>query len=276
MIGRKTIIGLALVCALALGALAAQGASAAGNGQTIFECASGGEGFSDAHCDNTGTGFHHAAFPETSTEITLSNEKTKESTTAAEHAVLFIGLLHGFTNVEITCTNVEGTGTAKNSLSGTIHKGSGSGTILFNNGTGVFCHTNQSGCEGGSATQGARVGTAANPGVKVEGESVEGSTLKEGGVSGGHGLKFKPQGETTQFTTVTFEGTCGLHSFGAIPVNGSVIATAGGTREGRGATAWLIPGEMESLTVGGSAATLEGKATLKRKSTGNALTFTTS
>jgi hypothetical protein len=168
----------------------------------------------------------------------------------------------------IECSNVEGTGTAFNELSGAIHRGKGKLPAKFNNGTGVLCHTNQTGCVGGTATVGAKVSE-----IKLSAESVEGTSLKEEGVSGGHGLKLFPT-TGTQFGTVTFEGTCGLHAFGAIPIAGSAIATAGGSPEGRGATLFFVPGEMNSLTVGGSVAQLEGKDTIKRNSTGNGLVLT--
>lgn len=276
MIGRRNIIGLASVCALLGSALVAQGSAAAGNGQTIFECSHTAPvlEFHEPHCDNqepTPLEFGHKAFlgtAEKPEEINLTNGGTKSGTTEPTPMVLSIPLLHGFSNVVVECTNVEGTGAAFNELSGTVHRGKGMLPAKFNNGTGVLCHTNQTGCVGGTATVGARVSE-----VKLSAETVEGMSLKEGGVSGGHGLKLFPT-SGTQFGTVTFEGTCGLHAFGAIPVAGSVTGTAGGSREGRGATLFLVPGEMNSLTVGGSAAQLEGKGTIKRPSTGNAMVLT--
>jgi hypothetical protein len=268
MIERRTIIGFALMCALLLCAVAAQGASAAGNGQTINECVKVPHGnFSDAHCDSEVSPesgeYLHVQFPTESTAITLTNGGTAESTKKATTGVLHIALLHGFKNVNVECTNVEGTGTAQN-VAGPPMVGKGSGIIKFNNGTGVLCHTNQSGCEGGTATVGAKVSE-----VKASAETVEGGTL-----GSGMGLKFSPT-TGSQFATITFEGSCGLHAFGAIPVAGSTIATAGGEPNGHGATAWFTE-EMSSLTVGGEPAGLTGKATLKRTSNGNALTLTTS
>lgn len=278
MTRRRSVIGLTLAIALAVSAIAAQAASAAGSGQTIQECAMNAsiKDFSDAHCDNavtpTGT-FGHVRFPETETAITLTNGATKNSTTEATTAVFKIALLHGFSNVVIECTKVEGIGLAQNFLSGTIHIGLLVSDIKFNNGTSgglpIFCHTNQSGCEGGTTTVGAKFNE-----VEADGETVEGSTLKENGIAGGMGLKFLPPAGK-KLTAITFEGTCGLHAFGAMNVEGSAIATAGGSREGRGATMWFVPGEMNSLSLGGQPVQLEGKLTLKRTSTGSALTLTT-
>lgn len=268
MMRLRTTIGPVLICALAISALAAQDASAEGNGQTIFECSTSAatREFSDAHCDNTGgSTFGHVQFPESTTAITLTNGATKNSTTEATTAVFKIASLHGFSKVVVECSNVEATGTARNSTLDFVMKGSGSGTIKFNDGIGSFCRTNQAGCEIGNSAQGASISL-----ILFEFETVEGLTLREGGVPGGHGLKIQLPG------SIRFEGICGLHSFGAIPLAGSSIATAGGTRQGRGATTWFNEGEMNSLTVGGQSAQLVGKVTLKRDIPGNALTLTTS
>lgn len=272
-IGHRTTIALA--CALLTGALAAQGASAAGNGQTIFECSAAAttKEFSDAHCDNTGgTSFGHVRFPETATALTVTNGGTKNSTTEATTMVLKIALLRGFANVVVECSNVESTAAnGLNSLVGGIHEGSGSGTLKFNNGAGILCKTNQAGCIGPTAVEGAKVAL-----VNADAETVEGAALKEGGVVGGHGIKFFPVAPETKFTTIKFEGTCGLAIFPPFPVTGSAIATAGGAREGRGATAWFIEGEMNSLEVGGSPAQLSGKLTFKSTTAAHALILTTS
>jgi len=258
MNGRKTVIGLALVCALVLSALGAQAASAASN-QTIFECTKSAttKTFSDAHCDNeSGTlEYGHKVFPSAATAISLTNGKTKNATTESTTAVMKVPLVKGFKNVEITCTTVSGTGTALNSASGAEMKGSGSGTINFTNAGGANCSTNQAGCT-------AKV----NP-VGASAETVDIAAAEMG-------LKFFP---TTGgvFATVKFEGTCGMAALGALNVEGSVIATAGGVPNGKGATA-VITAAMSSLIFGGGAATLEGTATLSRTSTGNALVVTTS
>ncbi len=92
MIGRKAAVGLCMLCALALSAFAAQGASAASNGTTLFTCkvpsggdVSVGQKFNKGHCkdkatdndtDANGT-FRHVAFnQDVTTEITGTSENT--------------------------------------------------------------------------------------------------------------------------------------------------------------------------------------------------------
>ncbi len=93
MIGRKAVVGLCLLCALALSAFAPQGASAASNGTTLFTCkvptgsdpAPVGQKFNKAHCkdkatdndtDASGT-FRHVPFnQDVTTEITGTSENT--------------------------------------------------------------------------------------------------------------------------------------------------------------------------------------------------------
>jgi hypothetical protein len=251
MIGRKAIVGLALLCSLAFCALAAQGAAAAGHGQTAFTCAKviGGADHTDAHCDNTGPGeWGHVAFTGP-TKITLTNEATAEKTTAAQPAHLFVSELHGVKEVEVNCTTVSGTGEAENSEAEGIMKASGSGTIEF------------TGC---TANHSCTVTVKATP---VKAELVEGLSPGEG-----MGLKFVPK-TGTQFTTLTFTGSaCPLKAFGAIPVEGSTIGTAHNEPQGEGATVYF--GTMNSLTIGGQTPVFEGIATLRGPS-GNALVSTT-
>jgi hypothetical protein len=251
MIGRKAIVGLALLCSLAFCALAAQGATAAGKGQTAFTCAKVGVGdHTDAHCDNTGPGeWGHVAFTGP-TKITLTNVATENETKSATHTHIFLNLLHGSSEVEINCTTVSGTGEMENSEAGGIMKSSGSGTIEF------------TGC---TANHSCTVTVAPTP---VKFETIEGLSPEEG-----HGLKFLPKTGTV-FTSFTFAGTaCPLKAFGAIPVEGSTIATMHGEPKGEGATAYF--GSMNSLTIGGQTPVFEGIVTLRGPS-GNALVFTTS
>jgi hypothetical protein len=258
MSGRKAIVGLSLLCALLFSAVAAQGASA---GQTAFTCApnttTGAEQFSDAHCDTAATGnagFKHVAITE-STSIKLTNGKTKNNTTEAEPAVLHVASLHGISNVTITCTTVSGTGTMSNAETGGVMEAKGEGEISFSG-----CTTNVPNC------------TVTNPiTAVVKAHTVEG--LAPSGT--GMGLKFEPVG--TNFTTITFTGaSCGLRLFPNIPVKGTVIGTANGEPNGRGATAKFAPtNEMEALTTGGEVSELTGTATITNATSGNALTTTT-
>jgi hypothetical protein len=258
MTGRKTVVGLMMLCALVLSAVVAQGAQA--KGQTAFTCAptSSGAGFSDAHCDNaveTGAKFNHVAVaPGTVTSITLTNAATKNETKEATSAVLSLtGPLHGVSAVTVTCTTVAGTGTMEN-VAGPPMEAKGEGTIKFSG-----CTTNATNCTTPNTIE-----------AKVKGHSVE--------TADGMGLKFEPKG--TNFAELNFAGTgCALKPFTNIPVAGNVTATAHGEANGKGATAYLKKNEegkvaTQALTVGGVAADIEGIATLKGEN-GNALTLTT-
>ncbi len=257
MIGRKAVIGLALLCSLAFCAIVAQGAAAE---QTAFTCAPGaGSGttsdFSDAHCDNTvktGTGsFHHVEIPKnTSTEITLTNAATENETKSATPAHLFVTKLHGIAEVEVNCSTVAGTGTMENTEVGGVMGASGKGTIKF------------TGC---TANHNCTVAEPIEAKVKTE--------LVDGLASSGMGQKVEPQTAGGPFTSITFLGaSCPLKLFGAIPVAGSTIGTAHGEPNGMGATLYF--GEMNSVTVGGEPVGLTGKVTLKGPN-GNAISITT-
>jgi hypothetical protein len=76
MTGRRAIIGLSLICALAFAAFGAANASALGT--TQFTCKPGtGAGFSEAHCTSavpSGASFVQKGSPKTS--IQRSSEQT--------------------------------------------------------------------------------------------------------------------------------------------------------------------------------------------------------
>ncbi len=102
MTGHRTIVGLCMLCALALSAIAAQGASAATNGTTVFTCKEPGPGditigtafTTNSHCKDTDTNaaekFRHVEVPEkTKTEITGTTENTAgEPTSSSLHSVI--------------------------------------------------------------------------------------------------------------------------------------------------------------------------------------------
>jgi hypothetical protein len=96
MIGRRAVIGLSLLCALAFSAIAATGATAETKTTTAFTCvgAESGEGFSKEHCaaaDAVGTGakFKHVEIkPGESTTFEATNDKTASETKESTNAVL--------------------------------------------------------------------------------------------------------------------------------------------------------------------------------------------
>jgi hypothetical protein len=115
MIGRRAVIGLSLLCALAFSAISATGAMAETKTTTAFECvpAEGGAGFSKEHCAaadavSTGAKFKHkeiavGAFK----SVEGTNAKTASETTASTQAVLKAtigGLKAIFTAGTVTAT----------------------------------------------------------------------------------------------------------------------------------------------------------------------------
>jgi hypothetical protein len=231
MFHRRVIISIAFLSACLFAAFAAPGASAV----TGFTCKPAMAGdHNGQNCEKkvtAGTG-SMAHVPFTGSTLAVYKNDPPEKLTVAK--------LHGFSSVEVSCASGGGTGTVENKEVGTEKKFVGTGKIAF-----TECTTNQAGCTT------AKVAEAA-----IKFESVEG--LAEEGV----GLKFQPS-SGTNLTTVNFEGTCGLHSFGAIPVAGSTIATASGEPKGIGAETVFSGGTMSSLTVGAEPAVLAGKVTIK-------------
>jgi hypothetical protein len=259
MRGRMSSIGLALLCLLTVGAVASQAASA--KGTTAFTCkpGTGEQGFEDAHCDRATSEkaqvkFVHEAITGTTANVLVTNAGTKEETKKATTAVMRVPNLHGFKNLVIECTNVEGVGTMENKLVSGVMQVVGQGTMKFNNGSGVNCSTNQTGCT-------AKVAETPIRGTTVETTETE------------MGYKVEPGSGGSIFTTVAFEGTCGLHAFGAIPISGTSVGTQGTEPNGHGGTLVLTEA-MSSLSVGGSPATITGILTFAMKE-GNTLTLTT-
>jgi hypothetical protein len=114
MTGRRAIVGLCILCAFALSAIAAQGASA--KGLRTFTCVSTApvKDFSTEHCvpGQTGTSFGHESFTE-DTPATSTNAKTDATTTGRTNWVLKETI--AATNLELESTGaVESLGEARN------------------------------------------------------------------------------------------------------------------------------------------------------------------
>jgi hypothetical protein len=266
MTRRRSVVGLTVLCALVLGAVAAQAAHAE-RGQTAFTCASttdGGLGFSDAHCDDavsTGATFEHTTIAAgTETLVTSTNAATNGGTSEATPAVLALtGALHGLKGVTVTCQKVAGKSSMENVAGNANGVMEAKGEIVAVNFT--ECITNPPAC------------TVEEP-IEVEARAHTVETAD------GMGLKFEPLVGANEFTDLTFHGAaCALRFFPSIPVDGNVTATAEGKPNGHGATAWFQKFEagkvsMQELTVGGVSADFEGIVTTKGPS-GNALVLTT-
>lgn len=245
MIGRKSIIVLCMLSALAVCAAMAQSAVAATNGTTAFTCRNVGGGlanFNSEHCvPGSGPGnFEHIAISElTVTEATLTNAQTNETTTGALPTKLH-SVVSGV-EVELEATTVMGNGTMEN-----MKAASGEHTA---NGTGVIEY------------KGVTVLKPEGKGCKVKTGEVITNKLKATTAGAGMGLKFEPN-EGTVFTKFEVEG-CSIGVLnGVYEVKGSVIGTPNGatTVFTRGGTT-----EQATLTLRGQKAGIDGKITIKAK-----------
>ena len=255
MIGRRSVIGIAVLCALALCAFSATSASAF---ETAFTCApnttTGAEQFSDAHCVNGATGnvgFKHVEIAEGSTtNITGTNAKTASGTTAAATAKLE-GTLAGV-ETAIVCTTVANSGTVflsnQKDAAGGMYV-SGDGKVLFSGCT--VTKPPSQGCvvTGGSITTNALTATT------------EGQAAKK--------VQFKPKSGTT-FASIPISGCTTSALNNTFPVTGSLIASASG------ATLTTTHAEIttqNTLKFGGNKAGLEGALTISMEG-GNPITLT--
>jgi hypothetical protein len=267
MIGRRSIVGLSLLCALFFCAFAAQSASAAGT--TAFTCApnGGAKDFSDAHCDNPvtpGTGsFGHVAIT-TETLVQLTNDKTAENTT--NHTPFALTGELALAPAKITCTHANGEAKLINEEVGGVMqtKGQEGGFVNF-----TTCTVHEPlNC------------TVKEP-IVAKGSSITKTNL---GASGNEmGLEFKPPAGSTVFTEITFEGaSCGLKGK-TFKVEGTAIATGrrGSTNAvtSSGATYEFTNAMTKStLKLGGKPAEVSGILTIAMTNgttTENAITLTT-
>jgi hypothetical protein len=259
MIGRRSVIGLSLLCALAVCAFAASGASAAG-GTTFVTCKKGGTtlDFKGAHCTTSavtgtpsdkvelgkGTFSHFKVANGVATTITGSNTATKNETKEAVPAVL-IGTVAGI-EVEISCTTVSSTGSGENSEpTAENHHIAISGVVV-----------SYSGC------------TVLKPSLQncvVKGGTITTNSLKAQDKE--DTIVFEPTSGTA-FTTITIEKCTTTALNGAFTVTGTVTAKP------NGATLYIsIPKTTEStLKFAGQPAGLTLVETVRGKKTGGSET----
>jgi hypothetical protein len=205
MTGRRSIIGLCLLCAFAFSAFAAQSASAAIAGTTAFTCKKLGPGhnFTKAHCKegdfSAGKGeYEHVAFKEgTTTTITGGDTATEgEPNTLTTLHVTQLGV-----KVELKSTNVHGHGHMFNLTNASKeHYIHGEGVIEYTE-VSVFPEKLKCVLEGGKVVTNELTATSEGQGMK---------------------LKFTPK-EGEVFATFTLKG-CTEESFnGKYEVKGSLI-----------------------------------------------------
>jgi hypothetical protein len=244
MTGRRAIVGLSLICALAFAAFGAANASALGT--TQFTCKSGsGAGFKDAHCVNEPVGsgalFVHEEIGENvDTAILGTNLNTDGTRKSATLASSSAGVA-----VEITCEIVKATGTARNvKVAG----------VMQVHGTGIIVHYEK--CEVLKPSKGECV----IPGGTITTEKITSTTYEN--VAPDEGVEFKPEG-ATPFVNITFEKCKNAALNKTFPVLGSVKATAKGT------TLEVTPASSEkTLSFGGEVAKLTQTTTQKMEEAG--------
>ncbi|HEX6666852.1 MAG TPA: hypothetical protein VF081_09685 [Solirubrobacterales bacterium] len=133
MNGRRTIVGLCMLCVLLVSAFAAQSASAI-TGTTAFTCSKGSGTLRGEHCLTTGTAaaeYGHVAFSENATtELIATNAKSATNTTAAPTAKLKVTIAG--VPLEIGATGVSASGWIENKVGPSKeHYVHGKGTITF-------------------------------------------------------------------------------------------------------------------------------------------------
>ena len=234
---RKTMFGVATVCALLFSAFAAANASAAGT--TTFTCTKGEpKQFSDSHCTETGGTKeykHVEVAPKTKTTVT---------STSTTNQVL-VGTLAGV-GVEIVCT---------------ADTASGSG--LQNDVTPM----DVTGSEIVIKYTGCTVTKPAGKSCVVKGGAITTNKLKSTTslTTSPKGVKFEPE-SGTEFVAITIEKCTVAALNGTFPVKGSEIGIPKGTTLETTAAS-------SSLTFGGNVATLTGTNTVKGPS-GDGLALT--
>jgi hypothetical protein len=205
MIGRKTVIGLSMLCALVVCAIAAQAASAS---TTAYTCANVGGtsgGFKAAHCKPSDAGagaFAHVAIK--AGEVTAITGS--DLSTAGTHTGAILKSTVAGSAIELAAKEVSGSGSMSNSESGGEMVASGTGKIKYSGVT-----ENLLGCKVTGKPGGAGI---------VETKELAASTA---GV--GAGLKFSPK-EGTLFAE--FELTECIIGPITIKVFGTVLGTPDG------------------------------------------------
>jgi hypothetical protein len=270
MIGRRSTIGVALLCAFAFCVFAAQSAMAQTGEKavntTAVTCVPQGEGnFEDSHCDKKspipGTGkFEHAP---------ITKDTTTEIEVTGEGSFTLTGVLAGV-NAEITCKKAQSVA-GKSFLHNveTSGKHTVTGTVLI--------HFSE--CEVKKPTK----CTLKEPVVTTANfEGVE----KLGPSKNEMGVEFKGEGAEGSFAELTFqnkgEEKCSLTNGGKpFLVQGSAIATGQTATQSEsysGATSKYELGpennRMETLTIGGKPQTFTGTFTT-RMAGGDPIALTT-
>jgi hypothetical protein len=252
MTNLKTMIGICAISALAICAFAAQSASA--KGQTAYLCSASAtpKQFKDAHCKEktevvAEQKFGHTAIPlNTPTPITLTN-----ITTGTETSIARVKSVQSGITLELSATEVHGTGTLENKEEEGEMFAHGTGTITF---------------------KGVEVTLPAGKGCKVPGKTV--TTKELTGTTKGltNQLEFRPgpkaEGKFAEFTVEGCEKAELNHVYTA---TGSVIGNTAGATTTFTHAAVTTQGTFKLF---GQKAGLDGTITLKDVTTGEGIALT--
>lgn len=249
MIGRRSAIGIAVLCALAVSAFAAASASAVGT--TAYTCAKAptGEQFSDAHCltPHTGgtTGYKHVEIT-TPTEVSGTNARTATNTTASSPAILHGNISGVETAVE--CTKVEGMGKLANKEEGEMFAHIGEGVLEY-----TGCTVTKpvgKGCvvTGGAITTGKVTGRTLTAASKQAEIKAEGATFASIPISG--------------CSVAALNNTFSVTGSLKVSINGATISStsAGVTAEGLLIFGGQKAGLQGALTIGMTTPVADGEA----------------
>jgi hypothetical protein len=209
MSGRRAVIGLCMLCALFVSAVAAQGASAAGfTAVTCQPVVTPGPGFSKAHCKaadavaSNATFVHAAIAPGTGTEISGSDLNTEGKHTGAVLKATVAG-----TAIELKATEVSGTGSMVNKEEAGEMFAHGEGVIVYKGVTEAKAGCKVVGVPGGAGVVETKPLTAATKGLAA------------------NRLKFTPK-EGTLFAEFKLEGCVVANTYKVV---GSVLGVTDGT-----------------------------------------------
>jgi hypothetical protein len=239
MTGHRSVIGIALLCALALSAFAASSASAAAG--RAFECVSGKGTLRGEHCLTTGTAsatFGHVEIKNgVATEITGTNAKSASETTASSPTTL-AGTIAGV-KTAVVCTGVAASGTLTNATTGVS----------------TFLETTATGCT---------VEEPAGKGCVIPGEEIEMPSLTATSVGRTNNNELEIKGPTGgNIGLIEIKGCANeAPPANAYPLKGSyIVTTTGATLEKVEATITA----QKTLKFGGQVAGLNGAITISKK-----------
>ena len=249
MIGRRSVLSLALLCAFCISAIETTTASA---GPTTFDCLANPSGtLHGPHCLSAGPPalYSHATIaPGKEFGIVVTNENTASETTASAVSVL-AGTLSGV-ETELQCTGVESSGEG-------AMENTEVGGVMGTHGTATLTYT------------GCTVLKPAGKSCAVNESMVTTKVLFGEGLSATE-LKFTPKtGET--FAEITIEKCTVTSLNNTFPVTGSVVTTVSGST-----VTSTVAGTkaQKTLKFGGQVAGLGGSDTVKTGGTKTPVSLT--